>query len=103
APFKRWTLEPTCSSHNKFYLKNEKFGTYLQYRADVGMMYDEKSPVEFELVPSYKPDTYYVKTKEGLYMELENGVGISFPIEQAPPIVVKPENKRKGPWTFKRV
>ncbi|KAG8768433.1 hypothetical protein FRC12_005564 [Ceratobasidium sp. 428] len=67
------------------------------------MMYDEKSPVEFELVPSYKPDTYYVKTKEGLFMELENGVGISFPIDQAPPIVVKPENKRKGPWTFKRV
>ncbi|KAG8793677.1 hypothetical protein FRC12_002015 [Ceratobasidium sp. 428] len=94
-PFKQWSLEPSCSS-GKFKLKVAANGEYLSYGWD-GRMTTGGKPEEFELVSTNKTGEYYIKIKEGSYVDIGKELW-----HNGPTIAVRPENERKGPWTFKR-
>ncbi|KAG9120743.1 hypothetical protein FRC07_003641 [Ceratobasidium sp. 392] len=89
-PFK--TALKHGSSSGWFSLQSANNGNYLQYRDGLGMVYDEASPVGFALMPGDKPDSFKrvkatfdsIMTKGGNSLGLENGVGKTFLINQAP-------------------
>ncbi|KAG9122732.1 hypothetical protein FRC07_000754 [Ceratobasidium sp. 392] len=102
-PSKTWVVKPG-SKKGWFSLQNVKSEGHLQYRDDVGLVYDEKSTVDLALVPGDKPDSFYVMTKEGKFLALQPGVGRWFPIDQSPgPITLRTWSDRESAWTFRRV